>query len=111
MNITDLNECLSELPEISVLEFFRGPPVESPFRWTGEDAIDAHSADLIGPIFVDDRGIEYVVHMSSEKKVSRVTRPNNTVRFQDMTCSSDVPPDLRQALIVFASGPSRKKAA
>jgi len=34
MTITDVNECLSELPEISVLEFFRPrSPIAGPFNW------------------------------------------------------------------------------
>ncbi len=34
MNITDVNDCLSELPEISILEFFRPrSPISGPFNW------------------------------------------------------------------------------
>jgi len=44
MHITDLNECLSELPEISILEFFRPrSPVSGPFSWSMEQPVDRPS--------------------------------------------------------------------
>lgn len=127
MNITDLNECLSELPEISVHDLYsKRQPIESAIRWTGEDALDAHSTDCVGPIVVDNCGIEYVVHamdallekahachepITCDAKVSRVTRPNNTVFFQDMTHSCDISPDLRRALLAFAVTKALAKVA
>jgi hypothetical protein len=115
MHIADLNECLAELPEISVLEYFRRRPAGGPFRWTGKDAVDG-ADDFVGPIFVDDRGIEYLVRTSgimpdAEPRVCRVTRPNDTRRVQDMTRSSDVPTDLRKALVAFVADYAALKMA
>ena len=40
MNITDLNECLSELPEISVMEFYRPrSPISGPFNWAVRETV------------------------------------------------------------------------
>lgn len=116
MHIADLNECLEELPEISVLEYFRSRPAGARFRWTGKDAVDADSKDFVGPIFVDDRAVEYVVHRTlgapaREAKVSRVTRPNGTTRLQDMTCSDDISHDVRKALLAFVADAAALKKA
>ena len=118
MHLSDLNECLTELPEISVLEYFRPrQSIGSSFRWTGEEAIDGGPTDLVGPICVDDRGIEYVVRpvpegtmINRQPEVCRVTRPNNTVQFHHMTRSCDVPAGVRRALIDFVSAPSWRMA-
>lgn len=117
MHITDLNECLAELPEISVLELFRARPPGASFRWTGEEAIDGGPSDLVGPICVDEHAIEYVVRpvlngaTVSHAEVCRVTRPNNTLQFRDMTRSRDVPASVKKALIAFVSGPAWRRAA
>jgi hypothetical protein len=53
MNITDLNECLSELPEISVLEFYRPrSPISGPFSWaicdtTAEGSLAAETCQIV----------------------------------------------------------------
>ena len=42
MHITDLDECLFELPEINVREMFRPRnPASGPFSWSQEQAADS----------------------------------------------------------------------